>query len=118
MTAERLISDYLDDIIDTIDKVELFIEDMDFEQFAEDDKTVFAVIRAFEIIGEATKNIPQSIKDKYPSVPWKEMAGIRDKLIHGYFGVKLAVVWETTQQDLPSLKPLIAQIIKENIEDE
>lgn len=118
MTAERLISDYLDDIIDTIDKVELFIEDMDFEQFAEDDKTVFAVIRAFEIIGEATKNIPQPIKDKYSSVPWKEMAGIRDKLIHGYFGVKLAVVWETTQQDLPSLKPLIAQIIKENIEDE
>lgn len=118
MTHDRLISDYLDDIIDTIDKVELFIQGMDFEQFAKDDKTVFAVIRAFEIIGEATKNIPQPIKNKYSSVPWKEMAGIRDKLIHGYFGVKLAVVWETTQQDLPSLKPLIAQIIKENIEDE
>lgn len=118
MTYERAISDYLNNIIDAIDKVELFTHDMDFEQFAEDDKTVFAVIRAFEIIGEATKNIPQSVRDKYSSVPWKEMAGIRDKLIHGYFGVKLAVVWETIQQDLPSLKPLITQMIEENVEDE
>jgi len=89
---------------------------MDFIKFSADDKTVFAVIRALEIIGEAAKNMPESIKKDYPSVPWREMTGIRDKLIHGYFGVKLDVVWETIQRDLPLLKPLIAQIIKENNE--
>ena len=73
---------YLKDINKAIDSINNFIEGMNFEQFKSDDKTSSAVIRKFEIIGEATKNLPNSIKDKYSQIPWKDIAGMRDKLIH------------------------------------
>lgn len=84
---------------------------MTFKQFIEDEKTSFAVIRALEIIGEATKNIPENIKETHPDVPWKEMAGIRDKLIHDYFGVDLEVVWNTATEDLLDLNEKINDLI-------
>ena len=87
--------DYLSDIFDTIEKIEVFTQDISFEAFAEDEMRVFAVARALEIIGEAAKNVPMDLKENYPSVPWKEMTGTRDKLIHFYFGVNLNVVWKT-----------------------
>lgn len=114
---KREFIDYLNDIFDAIEKVERFTQGMDFAQFAADDKTVFAVVRSLEIIGEATKKVPKPIKNRYPAIPWQEMAGIRDKFIHEYFGVKLEVVWKTVQQDLPDLKPLIAQMIKETTQE-
>lgn len=77
---------------------------MTFEQFSQDDKTAYAVVRALEIIGEATKKIPDAVRDQYPQIPWREMAGMRDKLIHDYFGVNLGVVWKTVQEDLPLLQ--------------
>ena len=109
--------DYLRDIIDAVEKIEKFTEGMDSEGFYADDKTAYAVIRALEIIGEATKKVPQNIKESYPQVPWREMAGIRDKLIHDYFGVNLEVIWKTVQEDLPTLKPRILQILQENAEE-
>jgi uncharacterized protein with HEPN domain len=109
--------DYLRDIIDAVEKIEKFTEGMDSERFYADDKTAYAVIRALEIIGEATKKVPQNIKESYPQVPWREMAGIRDKLIHDYFGVNLEVIWKTVQEDLPTLKPRILQILQENAEE-
>lgn len=115
MTPEREYTDYLHDILDAIEKAEQFTVGMDFEQFEDDDKTAFAVIRALEVIGEATKAVPQHVRDHYPAVPWQQMAGMRDILIHKYFGVDLRVVWETVQQDLPALKPLIVQIVEETI---
>lgn len=85
---------------------------LDFESFAKDDKTIFAVIRALEIIGEASRKIPKAVRSRYPDVPWKDMAGMRDKLIHDYFGVDLRVVWKTVQKDLPPLRSILDQIIQ------
>ena len=111
MKPKRLYTDFIDDIVDAIQKVDNFIEGMTLEQFLADEKTSFAVIRALEIIGEATKNIPQTIKENYPDIPWKEMAGIRDKLIHDYFGVDLEVVWNTATEDLLELKEKIDEAL-------
>ena len=105
--------DYLHDILDAIKKAQQFTEGLDFERFTADDKTVFAVIRALEIIGEAAKKLLKSVRNRYPQVPWREITGIRDKLIHDYFGVNMEVVWKTVQEDLLILKPLVAQMVDE-----
>ncbi|MBU1600016.1 DUF86 domain-containing protein [bacterium] len=109
---------YLQDILDAINAIEKFVGKMEFDDFTDDDKTQSAVIRKFEIIGEATKNIPDSIKMKYPQIPWKRMAGMRDKLIHFYFGVNPRLVWQTIKHRIPELKPLIEQVIGEKNEGE
>jgi len=113
MKPKREFLDYLQDIKEALEKLEEFTLGMQFEAFAKDDKTSFAVIRALEIIGEAARKIPKSIRSRYPDVPWQDMAGMRDKLIHGYFGVDLRVVWKTLQIDLPPLKSMLDQIIGE-----
>lgn len=104
MKEKREFRDYLSDIFDAIEKIENFTQDISFDAFVEDEMRVFAVVRALEIIGEAAKNVPLEIKENYPSVPWKEMARTRDKLIHSYFGVDLNVVWKTVNKNLPPLK--------------
>jgi len=71
-----------------------FVKSMSYDEFVQDDKTVFAVVRAIEIIGEAVKNIPEEVRGSYPEIPWKDMAGMRDKLIHSYFGIRLERVWK------------------------
>ena len=78
---KREYRDYLYDIYDSIEKIEKFIEHMKFAQFESDDKTVLAVVKALEIIGEAVKKIPMSIKNKNPQIPWKKISGMRDKLV-------------------------------------
>ena len=103
---------YLKDINKAIDSIEKFILGMNFEQFKNDDKTSSAVIRKFEIIGEATKNIPDQIKEKYPQIPWKDIAGMRDKLIHAYSEVDLNLVWKTILKRLPELKSFIDDVLK------
>jgi uncharacterized protein with HEPN domain len=111
---QRDIRDYLQDILNAIELAQSFVADMPFDEFQADTKTSFAVIRALEIIGEATKNIPEPIRAQYPAVPWKGFAGMRDKLIHAYFGVNLEVVWDTIQQDLPPLYLVIEQILQDS----
>ncbi len=107
----REIRDYLNDIITSIDDAEAFTEEMDFEDFITDKKTTNAVIRSLEIIGEAVKRIPDNIKDSHPELPWKYMAGMRDKLIHGYHGVDLEIVWKVVKEELPPLKPMMQKIL-------
>jgi uncharacterized protein with HEPN domain len=110
---ERNPVDFLIDILDSIEKIENFVEGFDFEEFSKDPKTIYAVIRALEIIGEATKKLPNSLKVEHPEVPWRDMAGLRDKVAHDYFGVDLEVVWDTAIDDAPSLKPLTMKILNE-----
>jgi len=83
---------------------------MSFEDFEKDDKAFSAVLRKFEIIGEAAKNIPDEVRSKYPAIPWREMTGMRDKLIHFYFGINYDLVWQTIQNRLPTLKIAIEEI--------
>ena len=113
MTSERLWVDSLRDIHDAASKALAFVHGMDFEPFRADDKTVFAVIRALEIVGEAARGIPGEVRARYPLLPWRSMTGMRDKLIHAYFGVSVEVVWETLEQDLPALKTAIEAILAE-----
>ncbi|MGC8979243.1 HepT-like ribonuclease domain-containing protein [Caldisericum sp.] len=104
---------FLKDIINAMEAIERFVEGMDLEAFIEDDKTSSAVIRKFEIIGEATKNIPDGIREKHPHIPWKRMAGLRDRLIHGYFGIDYKLVWEAIKVEIPKIKPELQKILKE-----
>jgi len=110
---KRVYWDYVKDISDSIEDAEEFVKGYRFEDFRNDKKAIYAVIRAIEVIGEAAKKIPGSIRNKYPDIPWKDMAGMRDKLVHEYFGVDVEVLWKTIQQDLPTLKVLISEVVKE-----
>lgn len=113
MRGKREFLDYLADIQEASQNISQFISGMTWEEFSQDQKTIYAVVRAFEIIGEASKKVPLSVRKRHPKVPWKQMAGMRDKLIHEYFGVNFEVLWKTTQEDIPLVQQLIALVLKE-----
>jgi uncharacterized protein with HEPN domain len=92
---------YVSDIILSMERVREYIDGLDFQQFKWDYKTVDAVIRNFEIIGEATKNVPKEIKDKYTSIPWEEMYRLRNRISHEYFGVDYEIIWDIATRHLP-----------------
>lgn len=104
---------FIKDILDSITKIEKFIKNMNFEQFVKDEKTNNAVIHKLEIIGEATKNIPPDIRNKYKEIPWSDMAKIRDKISHFYFGIRYEIIWKVVKKRLPQLKPVIKKILND-----
>lgn len=103
---------YIDDIIAAMEKIRTYSKEMSFEDFSADEKVVDATIRNFEVIGEAVKHLPSKLKKRYPNIPWKTMAGMRDKLIHEYFGVNKRVLWRTIKEELPPIEPLIRDVLK------
>ena len=101
---------YIGHILECIAKINTYTEELDKQEFIQNDLVIDAVIRNFEIIGEATKMISDTLKQSYIEIPWKEMAGMRDKLIHHYMGVDVEVIWETIQKDIPMLEELLGKI--------
>ncbi len=104
---------YFDDILEALRKIDSYTAGMEFSSFSGDSKTIDATVRNFEVIGEAAKKVPEETKMKYPGIPWKSMAGMRDKLIHDYFGVDNEVLWMTIKEDIPPLQPLLEEALRE-----
>jgi uncharacterized protein with HEPN domain len=117
MRKGRDLSDYLTDILTATVDALAFTGGMDYETFEQDRKTVNAVIRSLEVIGEATKRIPGSFRQKHPYVPWNKMAGMRDVLIHDYMGVDIKTVWKVVQERLPELKILLETLQPSRIDE-
>jgi uncharacterized protein with HEPN domain len=103
--------DFVEDILDAMEKAEILVEDFSYDEFKADFRTNFAVVRALEIVGEAAKRLPASLREEYPAIPWRGMAGMRDRIIHGYDTVDLQIVWDVVKQDIPRIKPQIQQIL-------
>ncbi|MGQ4876822.1 MAG: DUF86 domain-containing protein [Promethearchaeia archaeon] len=104
---------YLKDIKNAIKSIENFVKGMNYNQFQDDDKTASAVIRKIEIIGEAVKNLSPNLKKEYSEIPWKKIAGMRDKLIHAYSNVDLKLVWSTIKKDFQAFNNNVIKILKE-----
>ncbi len=104
---------FIKDMLESMEAIERFVEGMEFEDFVKDDKTTSAVIRKFEIIGEAARYVPDWIRGRYPDVPWRSMIGMRNRLIHAYFGIDYKLVWDTIKVELPKVKSQLLKILKE-----
>ena len=104
---------FLSHILESISEIEKYLEGISEDEFSRSTQIQDAVVRRLEIIGEASKNIPPSLKEKYPKIPWRKITGMRDVLIHGYFGVNMKLVWDASTQDIMELKKEIKMILKE-----
>ena len=113
MKRGRVYTDYLSDILTYAEKAENFVAGIDLKTFQSNEEKVFAVIRALEVIGEAAKHIPSSVRGHYPQIPWKKIVGMRNVVIRGYFGVDTAVIWRTVRDDLPPLRRIVDRILKD-----
>lgn len=103
---------FVEDILECIGKIEKYIKNMEFDKYEKDSKTIDAVVRNLEIIGEASKNIPENIKMRYKNVYWKGIVGLRNRIIHEYFGVDLKIIWHIIKEEIPILREQMEDILK------
>ena len=111
--SKREFRDSLIDVWKEIEHIDKFSASLDYEGLIEDEKSLYAIVRCFEIIGEAVKNIPEQVKEKYYQIPWKDIGGMRDKLIHEYFGIDFEILWETIKHRIPELRGEWLKILEE-----
>jgi uncharacterized protein with HEPN domain len=109
--SKRRDQDYLSDIREAIQRIAAYTAGLNYEQFMQDNKTQDAVVRNLEIIGEATKNLSSRLRKTYPQIPWRDLAGMRDKMIHHYFGINYEIVWTIAKEELPGLVSQIQDIL-------
>lgn len=114
MSKKRRVKDFLNDIKEAIEMIITYTKGLTYDKFIQDRKTRDAVVRNIEIIGEAAKNVSADLKEKYLQIPWRKLAGLRDKLIHHYFGIDYKVVWKV-KKELPKFTSEIEEIL--NIEE-
>ncbi len=94
----------IEDILAAIQKIERYTAGMDQEIFRQDEKTVDAVVRNLEVVGEATRQLPEDFSNRHPNVPWRQISGLRNRIVHEYFGLDLEIIWQVIRHDLPQLK--------------
>ena len=104
---------YIEDMLDAMEKAELAVSGVNYDQFANDFMINFVVVRALEIVGEATRRLSPEFRTRYPAVPWKKMAGMRDRIIHGYDNVNLRIMWDVVKQEIPRIKPHLEQLLQD-----
>ncbi len=114
--SKREIKFLLEDILESAQKIIAYTNDMSFDDFIKDDKTIDAVVRNFEIIGEAAKRVPEDFKSIHPEIEWYRIIGFRNRIIHDYFGIDYSVVWKIKEEDVPILSDFIQQAITDLIE--
>ena len=105
------------DILESINKIEKYIEGLNYEQFVRDEKTKDAVVRNLEIIGEAANQIPKEIQQKFSNVPWAQIIAMRNRMIHGYFAIDYRIVWDIVKIDIPLLKKELELILQKGVEE-
>ena len=103
----------LNDILECINKIEHYVRGMTYDTFIQDSKTVDAVVRNLEVIGEAARHVPDGIQARYPNVPWAQIVGLRNRLIHGYFAIDEEIVWDIIINELPTLRDILHHILYE-----
>ena len=108
---KREYEDYLRDMVENAEKALSFVRGMNYDEFWVDDKSVYAVILALEIIGEAARQIPENIRQSNPEIQWREITAMRNKLTHEYFGVNTKVIWRTVHEDLTIMLPLLKKML-------
>jgi len=104
---------YIEDIMEALEKIERYTNGLSFEDFAASPQVIDAVVRNFEIIGEAVNNIPNEVAAAHPDIPWEKMVSMRNKVIHEYFGIDEEIVWKTIHEDLPVFQERIVKMLKE-----
>lgn len=110
---DREFLDFIEDILDGMNKAEVLLEGVGYSQFESDFRINFAVVRSLEIIGEAAKRQPEEVRQEYPDIPWKGMAVMRERIMHGYDNVDLQIVWDVVKSNIPQIKPKIERVIKD-----